>query len=92
MYRLTRGMVEGAPAEAGVFALWENDELIYVGRASASATIRDLLLEHLERNGACTGRASHYSWELSLRPAARETEILNEFVAHYGRMPKCNAA
>ena len=90
-YRLTRAMVEGAPHEAGVFALWEGDELVYVGRASPDASIRAQLLHHLARKCACTVKASHYSWELSLRPATREVEILNEFIAQFGRMPKCNA-
>jgi hypothetical protein len=90
-YRLTRVMVEGAPSEAGIFALWEGDELIYVGRASPTATIRERLEQHLKRNCACTTGASHYSWELSLRPATREVEILEEFVAQFGRLPRCNS-
>jgi hypothetical protein len=90
-YRLTRAMVEGAPEEAGIFALWEGDELIYLGRASPGATIRQRLEEHLEQRCECTTRASHYSWELSLRPEARELELLREFTAQFGRMPKCNA-
>jgi hypothetical protein len=90
-YRLTRAMVDGAPHEAGIFALWEGEELIYVGRASPGATIRQRLEEHLERKCACTQRATHYTWELSLRPATREVEILQEFMGKFGRMPKCNA-
>jgi hypothetical protein len=90
LYRLTRTMVDGSPDEAGVYALWEGDELIYVGRASPAASIRQRLEEHLERKCACTERATHYTWELSLRPATRELEILREFVAQFGRMPKCN--
>ena len=90
-YRLTRVMVEGAPEEVGIYALWEGDELIYVGRASPGAGIRRCLGEHLERRCECTTGASHYSWELSLRPAERELEILREFSAQFGRVPKCNA-
>jgi hypothetical protein len=90
-YSLTRAMVSGAPEDAGVFALWEGDELIYVGRASAGATIRQRLEEHLEQRFECTTRASHYSWELSLRPAERELEILRDFNRQLGRLPKCNA-
>ena len=84
-------MVEGAPDEPGVFALWDGDELIYVGRGSPAATIRARLREQLERRHACTASASHYSWELSLRPEARELQLLEEFAAQFGRMPKCNA-
>ena len=90
-YKLTRAMVEAAPAEQGLYALWEDDELIYLGRNSANASIRDQLTEHLARRLCpCAERATHYSWELSLRPASREVEIFDEFLAEFGRMPRCN--
>jgi hypothetical protein len=86
-YKLTRAMVEAAPSEQGLYALWEDEELIYVGRGS----IRERLSEHLKRRLCpCTEKASHYSWELSLRPATREVEVLEEFLAEFGRMPRCN--
>ena len=89
-YRLTRAMVDGAPDDGGVFALWAHDELIYVGRATDSATIRRRLGEHLERRHECTAEATHYSWELSLRAATREAEILQDYMAQIGKKPRCN--
>ena len=93
-YRFTRSMVEGAPAERGVYALWENEELIYYGRASSSAiTIQFALLEHLAgRAGPCTGRATHYGWEITFDPVAREAELLAEYKAAFKRLPRCNEA
>jgi hypothetical protein len=35
------------------------------------------------------GRATHYSWELSLRPADREAELLAQFRERHGRLPRC---
>lgn len=90
-YKLTRAMVADAPDHQGLYALWENDELIYVGRASAAATIRERLAAHFNRlHCPCTEKATHYSWELSLQPATREFEVLQEFLAQHGRMPRCN--
>jgi len=85
-------MVEGAPADPGVYALWENDELIYYGRASGSViTIQVALLEHLSgRAGPCTQRATHYGWEISLEPAVREAQLLAEYRAAFDRLPRCN--
>ena len=93
-YRFTRSMVEGAPAERGVYALWENEELIYYGRASSSViTIQFALLEHLAgRAGACTGRATHYGWEITFDPVAREAELLAEYKVAFKRLPRCNEA
>lgn len=90
-YKLSRAMVEAAPDEQGLYALWEDDELIYLGRASASGNIRERLIEHLSRRLCpCAEKATHYSWELSLRPATREVEILEQFLAEFGRLPRCN--
>jgi hypothetical protein len=91
-YRFTRTMVEGAPADPGVYALWENDELIYYGRASGNAiTIQHALFDHLSgRAGTCTQQATHYGWEISLEPAAREAQLLAEYRAAFHRLPRCN--
>lgn len=91
-YRFTRSMLEGAPAEPGVYALWENAELIHYGHASGGAiTIQRALMEHLSgRAGSCTQRATHYGWEISLEPAAREAELLAEYQEAFNRVPRCN--
>lgn len=90
-YRFTQSMAAGAPEEAGVYALWKGEELLFVGRASPAATIRACLIEHLGGSRPCTQHATHYTWELSLQPAAREAEVLSEFQARFGRLPRCNA-
>lgn len=89
-YKFARAMVAGAPEGSGVYALWENGEMIYVGRANG-IPLRQMLLRHLEKGYcSCTERASHYTWELSLRPATRELEVLQDFEARHQRLPRCN--
>ena len=68
-------MVEGAPADPGVYALWEagGAHLTTAALPATPVSIQFALLEHLNgRAGACTQRATHYGWEISLDPAARE--------------------
>jgi hypothetical protein len=91
-YRFTSTMIDGAPDDPGVYALWQNEELIYYGRASgAGLSIQRALLEHLAgRAGPCTEGATHYGWEISLDPAAREAELLAEHEALFKRLPRCN--
>jgi hypothetical protein len=87
-YKFTRIVLLGAPEEAGVYALWEGDELVYYGRAAGrddGATIRSSLLAHLERT-----RATHYSWEVCPDPATREAELLRDYQRAYGRAPREN--
>jgi hypothetical protein len=87
-YRFSRVVVAGAPAEPGVYTLWQGDEVIYYGRAQGEATIRSRLLEHLE---AAVG-ATHYGWEISREPAARESELLQQYRQAFGRLPRLNEA
>lgn len=88
LYRFTDAIVQGAPSNAGLYALWQDGDLIYVGRA---ASIRERLFEHLRRRVCpCTEQATHYSWELSLRPATLEVELLEIYRKRHGRLPRCN--
>jgi hypothetical protein len=92
-YALIRTMVAGAPPDPGVYALWENEELIYYGRAlGEGATIQSRLREHLAGANACTAGATHYGWEITSNPRAREAELLREHQRAHGRLPRCNAA
>lgn len=89
-YKFAPSIVAGAPDGGGIYALWDDSELIYLGRANGIG-IRAALVRHLEKGFCpCTARATHYSWELSLRPATREVEILEQFKARHRRLPRCN--
>lgn len=87
-YKFSRIVLAGAPSEPGVYALWQGDEVIYYGRASGAATIRSRLMEHFEARVDAT----HYSWEISREPAARERQLLQEFREAFGRLPRLNDA
>lgn len=45
------------------------------------------LLEH-QRSGI---EATHYSWEISREPVAREGELLRAYREAFGRLPRLNA-
>ena len=91
-YAFSALMVAGAPPDPGVFALWEEDELICYGRALGNGTtIQSRLRELLMTGAGCTARATHYSWEITLNPRVREAELLREYEKTHGRLPRCNA-
>ena len=94
VFPFTARLIAGAPDASGVFVLWRDGEAIYIGAAlGRGVTIRTRLVEHFSgRAGECTCTATHYSWEISLRPAARELELLEEFKASCQRLPRCNPA
>jgi len=94
-YRFARLVLLGAPNDAGVYSLWDGEEIIYYGRAAGGAggTIRTRLLDHYHgRVDEATQRATHYSWELCPDPATREADLLREFRTLFGRAPRCNAS
>ena len=91
-YAFNAVMISGAPPDPGVFALWDNDELIYYGRALGNgATIQSRLREHFETGAHGTAGATHYGWEIAANPRVREAELLREFQRLHGHLPRCNS-
>lgn len=95
IWSLDESMVRYAPEAPGVYALWKEGQVIYYGRASSGegATIKSCLIEHISgMRGASTRGATHYSWEITRVPAAREVELLSEFWSSFRRFPVGNQA
>lgn len=92
-YPFTGWAIAGAPDDPGVYALWKNSELIYIGSASpGGATIRSRLVDHFAEHSQDGGYlATEYSWELSRNPRIRELELLEEYRAEHNRLPRLNA-
>ena len=92
LYDFTASNVNQAPAEHGVYALYDGDETTYIGRASGEGvTIRSRLQAHYRGDeGPCTKGASIYRREVTSRPIAREKELLHEYYNTYDRLPRCN--
>ena len=77
-YRFTTWQIAGAPAERGVYVLWEGAQAIHVGAArGGEATIRSCLQDHYTRRTR-PHDATHFSWEPAHDPAQREAELLAE--------------
>ncbi len=91
-WAFTPYMVAQVPELPGVFAIWEKEEVVYIGRAVRPATLRAILEEHLRGQHSCTARASHYAWQLSFEPARKERELLAAYRTRHGAFPRCNRA
>ncbi len=91
-YPFTAVLIGAAPDQAGVYGLWENAGLIYIGRAGGRrSTLRAHLIAHFSgEHGPWTRRATHYRWELALNPRERELELLREYEESFQRLPRCN--
>ena len=79
-------LVSMAPDTPGVFELWKDDELVFVG-ATHNSTLRSALVRELLESDL---DATHFSWEITYHPAARERELLAEFERVHHRAPRFN--
>src|SRR3954469_14273973 len=81
-----------SPETRGVFELWDDEELIYVGSTRRPhESLRACLVRHLTKAGGSDHPPTHFSWEVSYRPAKRERELLVEFRAINNRSPRLNS-
>ena len=90
----TPSLIEAAPDTVGVFALWQDGGVIYLGKASqGSATIRKALSEQFTARKLNAGGASasiRCSWEVADDPDRRHSELLREFETAHHCVPLWN--
>jgi hypothetical protein len=91
-FSFSRDGLAHAPEAAGVYALYASGEVIYYGVARGGlAGIRARLGDHLAgREGPATQWANEYRCEAAADPIARQNELLDEYLAAHGRLPRCN--
>lgn len=88
-YAFNKQNVDNSPSKPGVYALYRDRKLTYIGKASYP--IRSRLQDHYAgRDGQCTMASTQYKREISSNPATRERELLQEYLQQYGSLPLCN--
>lgn len=92
--RLTAENVARAPRKPGVFALYADRTLVYLGSAvGPEQTLRSRLLQHVDQGQATANGATRYKREATAEPEARLDTLLLEFRdAHGGNLPRGNSA
>jgi hypothetical protein len=81
-----------SPETPGVFELWDDEELIYVGSTRRpQESIRNCLIRHLSEEGASEHPPTHFSWEVSYHASDRRHELLAQFEALNKRAPRFNS-
>ncbi len=90
--QFTETNIKEAPAEAGVYVLYEEETIIYFGRAQGGdVTIRSRLEDHRAgREGPCTKNATVFKVEITSSAVTREKELLEEYKNAHGSLPRCN--
>jgi hypothetical protein len=87
----TASLIKIAPDTTGVFALWQDGGVIYLGKASAGeATIRNALSAQFEARKWGSVGAMRCSWEVVEDADKRHSELLHEFEAAHRCLPLWN--
>jgi len=94
-FEFTEALISAAPDTTGVYALWQNGGVIYLGKASAgAATIRKALGEQFEgrkwNDTPAVMRITRVSWEVVEDADKRHSELLHEFEAAHRCLPLWN--
>lgn len=84
--------IDLSPAEPGVYLLYRDSRLIYIGVAVNGAWIRDELASHRRgARGDCTREATAFTYELACDPRALHRRYLAMHRERYeGRLPAGN--
>ena len=87
----TEPLIESAPDTTGVFALWQDGGVIYIGKASAGgATIRQALSAQFHARKLSQLTAARCSWEVADDADRRHSELLREFESAHRCAPLWN--
>jgi hypothetical protein len=87
----TASLIASAPQTTGVYALWHDGGIVYLGKASSgAATIRTALAEHLAAETWGAERATRCSWEVADDAERRHQELLKAFEVTHGTAPRWN--
>jgi len=72
-------LVLAAPDTPGVYELWDDDEVILLSAAlGGRQTLRSRLAHELLAQDEGERHITHFSWEITFAPAARERELRHE--------------
>jgi hypothetical protein len=88
--RFTEEEVQKVPEDAGIFSLFRERDLVYIGRTPPRATLRNELLHALKMAMAADMLATHFTWEATAMPKTRAAEELRSYFETWGRLPLYN--
>ena len=78
------------PDESGIYCLYQDRDLVYIGRTPPRAGLRTELQHALRVAMADDMHATHFTFELTKSPKTRANEELRSFYETFGRLPLYN--
>ncbi len=93
-FSANRANLDSLPETAGVFTLYEDGRLIFIGYADggSSHTLKSQIMDHKEgREAARTQLFDHYTREVTSNVVLRYRELMVQYARKYHRWPEGNA-
>src|SRR5262249_43705515 len=82
--------IQNVPEESGIFCLFQDRDLVYIGRTAPRTGLRTELEHALRMAMAEDIAASHFTFELTRNPKTRAAEELRDYYETWGRLPIYN--
>src|SRR6185295_14549656 len=82
--------IRGTPRTQGVFGLWDEDQVVYVGATERSVFLPDALRELLTLKRRGIIHATHFTWEITVTPRSWAGELLRLHFNKFGALPLYN--
>jgi len=82
--------VQNVPEESGIYCLFQDHDLVYIGRTAPRTGLKTELQHALRVAMADDMHATHFTFETTKSPKTRATEELRGFYEAWGRLPLYN--
>jgi len=89
-WKLDAESIRGTPRTQGVFGLWDEGRIVYIGATARSVFLPDALGEllGLKRRGII--HATHFTWEITITPRSWAGELMRLHFNKHGSLPLYN--
>jgi len=88
--RFAQEDIQNVPDDSGIFELYHERDLVYIGRTPPSSGLKSEL-EHALRLAAVEDMdVTHFTFELTKSPKTRAAEELRSYFENWGRLPQYN--
>ena len=88
--RFSEHYLQAVPEAPGIYCLWDNRHLVYVGRTAPRSNLRAELHHALTVAMAADLCATHFTYEVTSMPKTRAAEELREHFERWGALPRYN--
>jgi hypothetical protein len=82
--------VRSTPKTQGVFGLWDDTRIVYIGATERNVFMPDALRELLALKRSGVIQATHFTWEITITPRSWAGELLRLHFNRYGSLPLYN--